>query len=413
MKKTLALILTLILLLSTFVSCGEDAPQSSVSELSEQTVTESTSSTETSSVTTVDESLKRSLAGDWSIYLTHKEHMSKMMLWMIEYAEVFFENPTREKLINARAAISAVHRELTLAEFPNYKVTAEQHADLIAAGCDVSGILVELNRLESIRDDFIVNCDSLLSMFYTGVFFAPIAETTKEYLEYLKVSVDVELELSAHYTDDLMFSLHSKTLSDDFLTFIKENTPLVAKFVPAFSTEYSVITQRVNDTIDKYNDSLDLLNTNLGKRQVANDQFEEIWSNKDLDRLQTLKLNIANTDNMFALPQVYNPAQSSCLYWYTDTDNEYLYASPLAPITMVPNRCAISISHTTKTDYMNYFLKLIELGLEPHTANDNEEESSATFLFDDDSVMIEYQDGKITIAMIGNSVYLVPIYYMQ
>lgn len=417
MRKFVTLIALVLILTLALASCNLNPSSNGADDTADEN--DSTETTTDGSTTSPgpendpNEDLKRKLAGDWSIYLAHKEDMCLKMYWMIEYLEQFCQNPTWESLDRARTALGTLSMELSATEFPSYTVTIEQHAQLIAAGCDVSGFWEELNRLDSTRIEFLSDCSALTTDLYSNVFFTPMLDCTKEYTAYLKTAVDIELELTACYTDNLIFALNNQKLSSDYMSYLKENNPLLIKYLPEFSSELSVIYQHTNDTLDKLENSINNLNTIYGKMNVATDQLLEILNSDNSAKLNELKLKFSDKGNLLPLPTFTNFQNVSFYYYFTDESNNTQHASSGSPITFTSNRCQAILSNVTEDEYKSYILMLNDIGIKPFSTADTETERKAYYTIGDSSALIQFANNEITIIIIGADLYLTPYYYYQ
>ncbi len=358
------------------------------------------------------EDLKRKLAGDWSMYLTRKEKMCADMYWMIDYIERFYENPTWETLARARVALGAVRSEIEALSMPTYSIPVEKHAQLISAGYDITGMWEELHRLESIQAEWLSYCDALIGELYSNIFFTPLYECSKEYTGYVKTTVDIERELTACDTDKLMLVMNSETLSNDFMAYLKENTPLLVEYLPEFSSDLTAIEQRANATLDKMEASINLLNVIYGKQSVAVDQFYEVYS--DLDQFDALMLRLPGEGYALPLPSFLDftkVKEASVLYM--DENDDVHYASVGEEITFTPNTYYLEFAGVTKDYYDAYRLYLDAIGVTCMESVETATGGKAYYLIDQEYVIVILENGNLTIEVMGQAIYPIAWFYSE
>lgn len=417
MKKLISLLLCTILLASTFTSCAflppifPNSPDPDTEEFGSDGAEGPTEDGSGDAATPDEEleSLKRKLAGDWSMYLMKKESMCLRMLWMVEYLEDFYGDPNVATLNKARAAVSAILNEFSYMTPPEYNVTPEQHTQLITAGCDVSGFLVELNRLESIKESYIDTCQNLNAELYASVFFLPLLECTKAYTDYLTDSIDNEMQMSAVYTDALIFSLQSETIRGDFRQYLKENAPLLNEYLPTFSTNETVISMRMNDALDDLEELTEELNILVGREDLENRHLEEVLQDPTGEQFAALRLNLPD-GAAFPLPAFLRFEKANYTYYYSGEDGELQPVLSETPISFVPNRIVLKMPDVTKPEYQKYVLCLVELDCELLSVDDTATAYRSTFKVGSSYVVTELEDGTATITVLGDDAYGVPMY---
>lgn len=358
------------------------------------------------------EDLKRTLAGDWSMYLTRKEKMCKDMYWLIDHIERFYENPSWDTLALARVALGAVRDELEALSMPTYSVPVEKHAQLLGAGYDITGMWEELHRLESIKAEWLSYCDALICELYSNMFFTPLYECSKEYTGYVKTTVDIERELTACDTDKLILTLNSETLSNDFMAYLKENTPLIAEYLPEFSTDLKAIEQRANATLDKMEASINLLNVIYGKQSVAADQFFDVYG--DAEQFNALMLQLPGEGHVLPLPDFLDFTKVKVAnVLYLDENDDVYYASVGEEISFTPNTYYLVFGGVTKDDYNAYRLYLDALGVVCMESSETATGGKAYYLIDNEYVIVMLENGNLTIEVMGQAIYPTAWFYSK
>ena len=224
----------------------------------------------------------------------------------------------------------------------------------------------------------------------------------------MRLAVDYEIENLAVYTDYLLFTLKNETIKTDFVAFLNENIPGVAKYLPQLSTDSVSLYKKMNDITNSIEDNVNNMNVIVGKINVA---FDKLFD--DVEEFNKQKLTLSGDVFLLPIPQTIDFYQTSFLFYYSDAEDQAHPVFVGKPIENVPNRCMIQISGVSKTDFQKYFLSLSDISITPVSLEETETGYDAYYKFDSTYVLIKFSTDTLSITILGDNVQLVPFIYVN
>lgn len=314
-------------------------------------------------VTTDDGTTRLAFINDWATYLSHSEAVYKDVYWVIEYVKAFYDAPSYETLVKARAALSAAKAMLPERTSPlELTLGNAEHMELYAGGYDVYEFVDEMNGFSGIADTVLGFYTELEEHLYRDVFFAPLLEVTLLYPGYVKTELDTDIELLANLTDKLLFILEDKEIESGLPERLETEGFLVREHLAVLSDNIDTVEANESAVLAKKETNAKLLASIKEKETAARAPLNTYLPAGDFIALKGQELTLSGYDRAFALPD------TSSLYGCT-----FVYESDadVPPITV--GQTVANIPHTVRVSYtgkafsdLELYVELLErLGYEP------------------------------------------------
>ena len=309
-------------------------------------------------VTTDDGTTRRAFINDWATYLSHSEAVYKDAYWVIQYAKAFYDTPSYETLVKARAALSSAKAmlpkrtsalELTLGN--------TEHMELYAGEYDVNEFVEEMNSFSAIADTVLGFYTELEEHLYGDVFFAPLLEVTELYPDYVKTELDTDIELLANLTDKLLFILKDKEIESGLPERLETEGFLVREHLAVLSDNIDTIEANESAILMKKETNEKLLASIKEKETAARAPLNTHLPAGDFIALKGQELTLSGYDRAFALPDT--SSLHGCTFAY-ESD-----ADVGQPIEKIPATVRVSYTGKAFTDLELYVELLERLGYEP------------------------------------------------
>lgn len=363
-----------------------------------------------------DGTKRRAFINDWATYLSHTEAIYKDTYWVTEYAKAFYDAPSYETLVKARAALSAAKAmlpertsslELTLGN--------AEHMELYAGGYDVYEFVDKMSGFSGIADTVLGFYTELEEHLYGDVFFAPLLEVTKLYPGYVDTELDTDIELLANLTDKLLFVLKDKDVESGLPERLETEGFLVREHLAVLSDNIDTIEANESAVLAKKETNAKLLASIKEKETAARAPLNTYLPTGDFIALKGQELTLSGYDRAFALPD------TSSLYGCT-----FVYESDAdvgQPIENIPATVRVSYTDKSFSDLELYVELLERLGYEPKKTYSElfseayyqlgEAYVSVTFNAESSTLAIEAKGSMLALDAPGVNILLAPEWYVS
>ena len=347
--------------------------------------------------TTDDGTTRLAFINDWATYLSRAEAVYKDAYWVTEYVKAFYDTPSYETLVKARAALSAAKAMLPERTSPlELTLGNTEHMELYSCGYDVYEFIEGMNSFSGIADTVLGFYTELEEHLYGDVFFAPLLEVTKLYPSYVDTELDTDIELLANLTDKLLFILKDKEIESGLPERLETEGFLVREHLAVLSDNIDTVEANESAVLMKKETNEKLLASIKEKETAARAPLNTYLPTGDFIALKGQELTLSGYDLAFALPD------TSSLHGCTFVYESY---ADIPPITV--GQTVANIPHTVRISYtgkafsdLELYVELLErLGYEPTKENYSELLNEAYYQLGEAYVSVTFNAESSTLAI--------------
>lgn len=286
-------------------------------------------------------------------------------LWVYGYVEAFYEERTYDRLNMARTAVQSAMREIRTMELPEYGISREDDISMMASDIDIDALIEEIDGAYTTWESAIIRLESLFDILVMDIYYEPALDNLMRGIELFRQSAYMDAQSLVNLMNYLLLQADSFGMSEDFWSYIKENTVVVSGQMNVYGNDEISLAEAEGELIDKIADNNMKISQNIELRDVYMLLIDEAVETWDFSILEANRTQIEGEYEVFPEAVWMMPENGEYLYIFTDPETDGVFIHTMGnEIDNAPDRIQMTFKGITGTQAVDYIRLLLSYGVE-------------------------------------------------
>lgn len=384
MKKTLALILACLLLLSGSTALAEEQKSS-----------------------------KGKILSDWFDYLFACENLYADLQWALDAAQAYEENMTWENKQKAAMTITSAQMYISQRNLPQALAAAEDYDFFTAQGADVRAMPLERSGYDVIRSTVLNTLANLLEEVEYDSFWNYGRDFMQQF-----IALENEMQMLHWQALNLTTQYSILELGEDaetqhLMEFVALHCPSIHAAWPMGESDPQKLEAHMASVLDQMDAWVKKRNLLTGQQMAMLDIMTYCAEKDDWSPLMKEAAVIEGLPPMLPDPDWTMPGLTETLYYWKDAEGKILLPQERERVDRLPDGCQIVHSDVSAEEVILYCSSLIDMGVPCKVSEESPEKLLIFFTWEETILAIQWENETASLHVMGNPICFAPWWYID